>query len=357
MTLSRTKSRTLLAVALAVGALPIATWAQDRSTEIYGRIDLSIDSVEAGKNSNVSYGSAGSRVTRMTDNTSRLGFRGAEALPGGLQALWGLEYGFNADDGSLVSPPLRYAFVGLKGDWGVFNLGRLDSSVPTGSPIYSQAARAVRWIVHDAGATAIGTRVLNGSNRVSNAMTYRSPNIANFEFSSRLVFAGPDTPSTTNPSLRGEGDIRQFQFAVDYVAEALRLGVGYGFDEKRGGFVNNDFKNKWQAVASYDFGIVRPYVLYGQDKYQNTATTRGSVNYWLVGATAPLGGSLRATLNYMARDVQSDRAGVLKKIQGDLSYSLSKRSTIYLYADQDTTNSNRTDSKATAVGLGMLHQF
>ncbi len=357
MTVLLTTQRALLTAALMGSALPLSAWAQDRSTEIYGRIDLSVDSVDAGKNSNVGYGSAGNRVTRMTDNTSRLGFRGAEALPGGMQALWGLEYGFNADDGSFVSPPMRYAFVGLKGGWGVFNLGRLDSSVPTGSPIYSQAARAVRWIVHDAGATAIGTRVLNGSNRVSNAMTYRSPSIANFEFSSRLVFAGPDAPSTTNPSLRGEGDLRQYQFAVDYVAAALRLGIGHGFDDKRGGFVNNDFKNKWQAVASYDFGVIRPYALYGRDKYQNTATTRAAVNYWLVGATAPLGGNFRTTLNYMARDVQTDRAGVLKKIQGDISYSLSKRSTIYLYADRDTTNSNRADSRATAIGLGMLHQF
>ena len=62
-------------------------------------------------------------------------------------------------------------------------------------------------------------------------------------------------------------------------------------------------------------------------------------------------------MNYMNRDVQTDKAGVLKKLQAEYSYSLSKRSTLYVYVDRDTTNSNRIDSVAKTIGLGMMHKF
>jgi predicted porin len=59
----------------------------------------------------------------------------------------------------------------------------------------------------------------------------------------------------------------------------------------------------------------------------------------------------------MNRDVQVDKAGVLKKLQAEYSYLLSKRSTLYVYMDRDTTNSNRIDSTAKAIGVGMMHKF
>ena len=324
---------------------------------LYGRIDLSVDRVDAGKNSNIGYGAPGANVTRMTDNTSRLGLRGSEDLGGGMVALYGVELGINADDGSLVSPNFRYSFVGLAGNWGTFNMGRLDSSVPTGSPLYSQFAKNLRWIIHDAGATAIGTRVLNGNNRVSNALTYKSPEIGGFNVAARVNLAGPDTGVTsTNANLKGEADFKQYQVALNYAQGRLAGGVGYGSDNKKGGFLANDFKSKTQGVITYDFSVVRPYLAVGQDKYNGTATSRDTVNFWLVGATAPLGQG-RVTANYMQRAVQTDKAGTLKKFQAEYSYILSKRSTLYVYMDRDTTNNNRPDSVANTLGLGIMHQF
>lgn len=327
------------------------------STTVYGRMDLSVDRVTAGKNSNVGYGGPGATVVRMTDNTSRLGFAGVEDLGGGSAAVYGLELGINGDDGTLVSPNFRYTYVGLTGGWGTFNMGRLDSSVPTGSPLYSQLAKNLRWIIHDAGATAIGTRVLNGNNRVSNAMTYKSPDFGGFNFATRMNYAGPDVGTTSsNPNLKGEADFKQYQLAINYVNGRFSGGVGLGSDSKNGGFLANDFKGKSQAVITYEFPAIRPYLAVGQDKYNATATTRETVNFWLAGATAPLGQG-RVTVNYMNRDVQTDKAGVLKKLQAEYSYLLSKRSTLYVYMDRDTTNSNRVDSIANTIGLGMMHRF
>lgn len=345
-------SAILLAMASHGGA-----FAQNAAIQIYGRIDLSIDHVNAGLNSNVGYGAPGAETLRMTDNTSRLGFRGTEDLGGGLQALYGVELGINADNGSLVAPNFRYSYVGLKGGWGTFNMGRLDSSAPTGSPLYSQFAQNVRWIIHDAGATAVGTRILNGNNRVSNAMTYKSPDFSGFNVSTRLNLAGPEGANTsTAGNLKGEEDFKQYQIAVNYAQGPISGGIGYGSDSKTGGFASNDFMSKRQAVLSYNLGFMRPYLGLGQDRYNNTATSRNSVNFWIVGMTAPLQNG-RVTANYMKRDVQTDKAGVLEKLQAEYSYFLSKRSTLYVYVDRDTSNSNKSDSVANAVGLGVMHQF
>lgn len=352
-------------LALVVASVPIVGMAQDEAapagkrgeTVLYGRIDLSVDSVKAGLNSNVGYGGPGATVMRMTDNTSRLGVRGTEDLGGGLAALYGVELGINADDGSLVSPNFRYSFVGLSGGWGTFNMGRLDSSVPTGSPLYSQLAKNLRWIIHDAGATAIGTRVLNGNNRVSNAMTYKSPDFGGFNIAARANLAGPDVGVTsTNANLKGEADFRQYQLALNYAQGKLSGGVGIAADSKKGGFLTNDFKGKSQGVITYDFSVIRPYLAVGQDKYNATSTSRENVNFWLVGATAPVGQG-RITANYMSRAVQTDKSGYLKKFQAEYSYFLSKRSTLYVYVDRDTTNTNRRDSVANTLGLGVMHQF
>jgi predicted porin len=325
--------------------------------QVYGRIDVSLDKTQAQVNSTVSYGKPGASVQKLTDNTSRLGFRGTETLSEGNAAIYGLEFGINADDGSLVSPNFRYAYVGLQGNWGTFNMGRTDSSAPTGSPLYSQLAQNLRWIIHDAGSTAIGTRILNGNNRVSNAFTYKSPNIGPFNFAGRLNFAGPDTPSTTNANLKGEADIKQYQLAANYADGKLSGGVGYGWDVKTGGLQVNDYKSKFQAVVSYNLGFVRPYFAMGNEKYISTPTSRDSVEFKILGATASIGTQGRVTFNVMERDIQTDKSGSLKKAQGEYSYFLSKRSTLYVFKDRDVSNTNKANSTASSYGFGVMHQF
>jgi len=325
--------------------------------QIYGRIDVSLDKTQAQVNSNASYGKPGASVQKLTDNTSRLGFRGTESLGAGNNAIYGLEFGINADEGSLVTPNFRYAYVGLQGQWGTFNMGRLDSSAPTGSPLYSQLAQNLRWIIHDAGSTAIGTRILNGNNRVSNAFTYKSPNFGPINVAGRVNFAGPEVPSTTNVNLKGEADFKQYQLAANYTDGKLSGGVGYGWDAKTGGFQVNDYKSKVQGVVSYNLGFMRPYFAMGNEKYNATTATRDTVEFKILGATASLGTQGRITLNVMERSIQTDKNGSLKKAQGEYSYFLSKRSTLYVFKDHDVSNTNKANSTANSYGFGVMHQF
>src|SRR5256885_2869366 len=124
---------------LSIAALghPIAH-AQDM--QVYGQIRLTVNHLKTGN--------AGSTMEER-DNASRLGFRGKEELGGGLQALFGMEMGLDADTGSLTTPAFRNSYVALRGSLGTVALGRLDSANPTGSPLYSQVTGITSFAAND----------------------------------------------------------------------------------------------------------------------------------------------------------------------------------------------------------------
>lgn len=335
----------ILAVAAALA--PMAVQAQSNVT-VYGRIDLSVDRVESGTPTTL----------KEVDNASRLGFMGTEDLGGGLKAAFGLEYGINADDGSLASTvnAFRNSYVGLVGGFGAVALGRLDSANPTGSPLYSQITKNIAFVIHDAGAPAIGTKVLNARNRVSNAIGYMSPTFGGVHVRARYYLSGPTTTGT-GLGVINEDDYKQIDIGLNYENGPFAAGVGVGRDTKRGGYLANDFKNKWQAVASYDFGTVKASGFYGRDSYANTATTRDSVKYWLVGASAPIGGAYKLVANYMQRDVQADKNGKLSKVQAGYSYQFSKRTQLYALLDREKPNTNVANNVVRAFSTGVQHNF
>jgi predicted porin len=334
----------LLFLALAPLASPAAL-AQSTVT-IYGRIDLSLDNTKTGPTS----------LNQQRDNASRLGFRGTEDLGSGLKAAFGLEMGISADTGTTTSPPYRNSYVGLIGRYGAVALGRLDSSNPTKSPIYSLITEHTDFVIHDAGATAIGTRVLNARNRTSNAVGYISPDLGGVTFMARGYLNGFDAPTSAGGPVRSEWDIKQLDMGVSYKAGGFGMGVGFGKDKKTGGLVTGNFDKKAMIVAGYDFGSISAYGLFGRDKYVASATARRDVDFWLVGASADIGLS-QVVANYMERDVRTDRNGTLKKFQIGYGYRLSKRTMVYALYDRDDPNSNAGNDVIRNYSVGVRHQF
>ncbi len=333
----------------AAAALVTGHAAAQSSVTLYGRIDTDVEVQNR----------PGGRATQLTDNASRWGMRGTEALGGGLSAAFGLEQGFGVDTGEATTPAYRNAYVGLMStSLGAIALGRLDSSTIVGSPIYSQVTAYSEFVIHDAGATAIGTKVLNARNRVSNAVGYQSPEFGGFSVRARINLAGPDPAlPASNPSpVKAEDDFRQMDVGLNYSNGDFGAGVGYSHDSKTGGLKPNDFRSKWQGVATYDFGIVQPYAIYGRDTYVGTRTTRDKVDYWLVGI-ALKAGVHAVTTNYMQRDVQADPNGKLKKFQIGYSYQMSKRTMPYVFFDREDPNSNRKGNLITTFGAGIQHKF
>ncbi len=336
-----------LAALAACAALPLTAGAQSAVT-IYGRIDTSIDSVKTGPTS----------TTQMTSNASRLGFRGSEDLGDGLKALFGLELGVSSDTGGLSSPAFRNSYVGLGGSFGTVALGRLDSAAPTRTPLYALVTRHTEFVIHDAGATAVGTSILNARTRESNAIGYASPVVNNFVFRAGYYLNGDGLAETASGPVRFESDYRQADVSLSYGEGSgpLGLGLGYGQNRKRGGAAVNDVKDKWMAVASYDFGAVRAWVLFNRDNTQGGPTSRSKTDVRYVGASWDVG-SGKIVGNYMTKDVQTDRNAQLRRLQVGYLHNLSKRTSLYAFLDRTDPNNRAPNDVVRALGIGIQHNF
>src|SRR5437867_1493372 len=91
----RLKRITLICMGL-TGA-PLAAHAQQSSVQIYGTANVDVESVRAtGAASGINFPSR----TRVTSNSSNLGFRGTEDLGSGLNAWFQIESAVNFDSGT-----------------------------------------------------------------------------------------------------------------------------------------------------------------------------------------------------------------------------------------------------------------
>ncbi|MGH6638717.1 MAG: porin, partial [Polaromonas sp.] len=227
---------------------------------------------------------------------------------------------------------------------------RLDSSNPTGSPLYSQVTAITSFAPNDAGATAIGTSILNARNRTSNSIGYISPNLSGFDVRARYYLRGAAvTPDTEDGS-------KSLDLGLNYAAGPLKAGVGFGKDKRPAGLLANEFSSKWQAGVRYEFGAIAPYVLAGRDTYNNTAAKRNHVNYWIVGAKYSQGAHA-VVLNLMQRDVQASLVGKRKRQQLAYTYALSKRTELQAFIDRDGVDSSKANVAIRAIGAGIRHDF
>ena len=335
--------KTLPAAIAVLSALPLVAVAQT-NVIIYGRADVSSDSTTGA-----------SKAQKITNNGSRLGFKGKEDLGSGLAVVFGYEFGVEFDVS--VATTNRHSYVGLAGSLGAFALGRLDSGTVTGSPIYSLIVNNASFVIHDAGVPAIGTKVLNARNRTSNSIGYKSPEMGGLTFMARYAFNGEEETEKAAGPVKVESDVKQLYLGLNYRTGKFGGGLGYGQNRMVDGLRNNEFDKKWIAVASYDFGFIKPHAIYGRDMFNNTATTRGEVDFWVVGAKVPVGNNGHVSFNVMEREVQADKHGSLKKFQIGYGHNLSKRTMLFALFDREDPNSHASKDVVRNISIGMQHNF
>jgi len=122
-------NKKLIAVAVA-GVLAAPVVMADNSVTIYGVADVGLEQVEA---TGATAGTAADVVTksRVTSNSSYIGFKGQEELGGSLKAIWQIEQAIDIDDGGGASSngfATRDSFVGLTSEKaGTVVMGRLTT--------------------------------------------------------------------------------------------------------------------------------------------------------------------------------------------------------------------------------------
>jgi predicted porin len=345
-------------IALAVLAASGAAMAQS-SVTLYGVADAGVTFINGKDN--------WSGLTSGNNLTSRIGFRGVEDLGGGLKANFRLEGGVNLDSGDGASGYAgakagegfvfkRNATVGLEGGFGEVRLGRELTAAYNATArydVFGSVGLAQSRLWADGGVVdATGNPAAVTTNqRVSNAITYVSPNIAGFKAAVNYGFG----------EVAGKnGDSRYLGAGLTYDNGPLSLGLGLERLSKGvNSSVNGDI-DAWSLGGSFDLGVAKLLGGYRQSTSDNYAAS-GNDNKrkgYMLAVTAPVGpGLVRAAYdryenNFNGNKAKADQFGI------GYVYSLSKRTSVY-GANLYTLGSGGLKDNGSQQGLqvGISHTF
>jgi predicted porin len=341
--------KSLIALAIASAVSAPAAFAATSNVDIYGKLNLSIGFYD-DQASNIS-------DTQITSNASRIGFKGAEDLGGGLSAIWQIESGLNLDEqnGTFAS---RNSFIGLKSNFGTALIGNHDSPLKL-------VGRAVDLF----GDTLADSRnVLGGGSdaRYDNVVAYISPSWTGFSFAA----AYSTDPFVSGANSAGDAaDLEVYSLNATYINGPFYAGVGYADGD---GHEAAGLGAQYRIAGGFTFG---GFKLVGQfdsleDDSATVGTLVGDYDAWMVGGSYTMGAFVFKA-NYMEGESDNTAADREQWTIG-ADYNLSKRTTVYaLYADgQNVTlnggssNSDQIagasvpgDDDVSAFAVGVVHSF
>lgn len=323
-------------IALAVlGSVAGVAQAQS-SVTMYGLVD-----VWAGRVKAEVPGVGSASVTRLDSAglaTSRWGVQGSEDLGGGLKAIFKLEQGFDASNGTAVTGTAfnRQSWVGLEGGFGTVQFGNVwsafDDVFYIGNSIFDAVTFSPAYQVLSVGAY---------NDKPRNALRYTSPNFGGF---SAAVSHGLDE----NAAVKRD----QTDFNLQYAAGPLTAAFAYQLQNDAGG-VDVDAKFTY-FTAAYDLGVAVLKGGVGQTRNVYASKT----NDWQIGADFPLSSALSLSTGYAS---SKDKDGTDTKRTGysvGALYSLSKRTSTYAaFTKVKEDVAGTTTLKGTVFGAGIQHKF
>lgn len=383
-------------IALAVaGLVSGAAFAQSNVT-VYGVADATFDAVKSSS-STAGNNNLGS-MTRVSANSSYLGFKGVESLGNGLNAVFQMEGGVALDGtGNGAFSFGRDTFVGLNGGFGTVVLGTLTG--PT------RALGASTDVF--AGATGIGANTAllgklggalvggNGANsniplngtacgrsatctsvfdtRWKNAVAYVSPTFGGFSG----TFAYVANENKTNESLNGTADqlnTKGYDAGLKYANGPINVGLTYNW-ATLGNVQGTDARNL-RFAAAYDFGVATVRGLIEQAKAKDVLASGDELKQTVYGLGATFNVSSAGKIvgqYYVAKDTKgtlgAEETGA-KLIALGYEHSLSKRTLLKAtYSRLANDNAANYDFGYNAVGnaaagstlqgvsVGLRHSF
>jgi general bacterial porin, GBP family len=339
-------------IALAALAAAGAASAQS-SVTLYGRVEANVTLQSPGNNASVNTGGErGGDVWKLNDGGvngiggSRWGLRGNEDLGGGLKAYFVLESGFSSDSGNAGSSSQifnRQSYVALgSSSLGDLRLGRIDTLARQINTGFGDVTAEGEITVSE---SVVGTgRPLfqNLGTRVSNAVTYISPNWGGFQVTGLVGL--------------GEGATARH----DGIAGTFRSGpiaVGVSYEQYDGSDTYNEVIT---LGGNYNFGFATFYA-----GYQNTSDFGTSTSFtpgtdheaWNLGVMVPWG-NWQFRGQYISSIVETPSVDLDQEKWGlSARYSLSKRTTLYGVFTQRTGDNNDRFPRRQETAVGVAHTF
>jgi predicted porin len=350
------------AAAIILTAGSAAAQAQS-SVNIYGIADAAVVGERGG---------AGGTITKLTSgaaSATRIGFRGAEDLGGGLSAYFTLEAGTKIDTGEIDAAGTifnRQSLLGLRHkDFGAVALGRQYT------PYHTTLVNVVDPFNTGTAATSKNLFPDFGSNiRTSNTVTYASPRLHGFD--AELAYSFGEQAGSSHAG-------RQFGAALGYSAGPLAVRLAYNNKNSDTAALRHDLGRNVLLGANYNFGWIKVNAGYGIDKGFNSAPLGNANNPYggvkptpstdgrevLLGFSAPLGtGTLQFSAMHKDDRTSFDQDGDSWGI--GYVYALSKRSSLYAAyahinnhkgAGYTVANNTEAGTGNTGYNLGIRHTF
>lgn len=281
-------------------------------------------------------------ITGYDASSNNITFRGTEDLGGGLKVDFVLNSRFNTASGSLGSAALtsggtdyrlfENAFVALSGGFGQLGAGR-------NQPISVAAFDAFG---------GLGTDFSN-KNASTAARDYAYNNVAASRHDKIIWYTTPNfngfagtVARTFNPAINTDREVTLARAAyakgplsVAYVVEQVPTKTG---DTRR---------NDQNLGVSYDFGVAKALLLWGQEGSAKSRTT--------IGTHVPVGSNIKLLGSYRTEGETVSSKGVVTTLAAGWAfgaeYALSKRTTMFAhYGDNDV-------SAQSAYRIGVRHTF
>jgi len=348
-------NKTLLAIA--AGAMILASTASLAAPTVYGRFNIGLDNQddEIGldfKNDDSSW------ELRDNNNSSRVGVKGKEELGmGGLSVIYQAEFGIDpfGDDDETFSQ--RNIFVGLEGGFGQIKAGKYDTLVKDIGGKVDQFNDNVGDI----------TRLMRGESRESNLITYTTPKFGGGFKLAATVQPGESRTATDDVNDVEDGLADTFYAALLYDGGGMFTGgLAYADNETTSLFFDGPTAgiDILRATGLLNFGDFEVGALY--QIAEGIDQAGGAVNggdfeeaSWLLSGAYKMGSwKLKAQYGTTDGDV-SDITRTQMAIGAD--YKLSKAATAQLYyvtfEDEDRVVNGITDPSTDTFGVAFIYSF
>lgn len=276
-------------IALAVAGLAsTAAFAQSNVT-IYGVADGSFDVVKAsgGSNSGLNVGT----MTRVSSNSSLIGFKGAEALGNGLTAVFQYEGSVDFAGGQAFGGANRDSYVGLAGGFGTVAMGNLTGptrALGASVDVFTGATGigANSGIIGKLGNAAINSNGVNSDltlgapcarsatcastfdSRWKNAVAYISPNFGGVTLTAAYV-ANENKSNDAASGTVAQKNTKGYDIGANYKNGPIMAGLTYNWGTV-GNTVGTDV-GLIRLAGSYDFGMGTVRALYDWAKAKDVA--------------------------------------------------------------------------------------
>ena len=266
--------KSLIALSVLAGMFGVAQ--AENTTTLYGAIGYSVKVADKSENNRPL--ELSKTTWDLNRSVARFGIRGTEDLNGGLQAFYRFEFNVT-DAGVTAKEGTRYAYLGLKGDFGTLTLGRQKSIFATATD-FNDNFQDTYFKYH------------HGPNRLSKVISYVSPDIYGFKIGASMILDGDNSVITTSDSKgidaweagafyenSGEHESSEdsyYNLAGEYYLGNNTFRAGFGYDDGKG-------KNDWYEYAlGYQYNLSPRTYTWVEGSYYDPRQKGAEDNYEVV---------------------------------------------------------------------------